>query len=401
MNNILDNAAYACSGCGACNTVCPVQAISIQMNDKAFYSAVVDVNKCIECGACKKVCTRYDEQILGIDIRKSKLLALQSQHENTIKTSSSGGIACEIAKQALKDKKKVVGVYYDLNTDRAKHLIIESEEQLSLLAGSKYIQSDTNALKDVVQDAKHNKTEYVVFGTPCQIAGMSKVIDILNVRDQFLLVEIFCHGVPPYSLWDHECQKIKKKWNVSKFDDVQFRYKKDDWHSYCLKVQAKDKTYYGKRETSLFWQVFFENILLNDSCYDCRMRKEISSADIRLGDYWGTHFGNRSDGVSAVFVCTQKGEETIRSLSITSFEATSSDEMLKAQNMEGYHAKQLHDDSMDVLKAEGIIPAVKYYRKKLGTKSTIKRYILILSALIPDRYRSQLRKRHSSRILHK
>ena len=401
MNNILDSSIYSCSGCGACNAVCPVNAISIQLDDRGFYHADIDSNKCIECGLCKKVCTRYDENIVGVDIRNSSLLALQSQNENIVKTSSSGGIAFELAKEALKENKKVVGVYYDLESDRAKHIIVETEEQLSLLSGSKYIQSNPTVFKDVIQDAKTNQTEYVVFGTPCQIASLSKVTDLSNIRAQFLLVEIFCHGVPTYSLWNHECEKVKDKWNVSKFDDVQFRYKKDDWHSYCLKIQAGNKTYYGKRETSLFWQVFFENILLNDSCYECRARKEISSADLRLGDYWGSHFEHRSDGVSAVFVCTDKGKQAIESLSVTSFDATSTEEMLKAQNMQGYTQKELHDASMKVLSEEGILPAVSYYRKKLGMKSTLKRYILILSSLIPGRYRSRLRKRHSSKVLQK
>ena len=40
-----------CLGCGACESECPVEAIS-QDDDKY----VIDPEKCIECGACAGVC---------------------------------------------------------------------------------------------------------------------------------------------------------------------------------------------------------------------------------------------------------------------------------------------------------------------------------------------------------
>ncbi len=40
-----------CVGCGACVSVCPVQAISME-GDKAK----VDPNKCVDCGACVSAC---------------------------------------------------------------------------------------------------------------------------------------------------------------------------------------------------------------------------------------------------------------------------------------------------------------------------------------------------------
>ncbi|MDR2636392.1 MAG: 4Fe-4S binding protein [Mycoplasmataceae bacterium] len=41
-----------CISCGACISVCPVDAISFDKNNKA----TVDKNKCIGCGACISVC---------------------------------------------------------------------------------------------------------------------------------------------------------------------------------------------------------------------------------------------------------------------------------------------------------------------------------------------------------
>lgn len=41
-----------CIGCGACVSMCPVNAISISAEGKA----VIDPNKCIKCKTCEDIC---------------------------------------------------------------------------------------------------------------------------------------------------------------------------------------------------------------------------------------------------------------------------------------------------------------------------------------------------------
>lgn len=401
--NITVISEYHCSGCGACSSVCPKNSIKLKVDSAGFYTAVVDEEKCIHCGICQKVCTRYEDAISGIDLHDAVLYASQSTTSSTIKHCSSGGIAHELAVQALRDNKKVVGVIYNKKTNRAEHRIAEQIDQLASFDGSKYLQSNPEyEFRLALREAKQDKmAQYVVFGTPCQIAGLAKSCDLAEVRNQFLLVEVFCHGVPSYKVWDEECKKISKKLGTDQFDSVQFRYKKNDWHSYCLRVNAGEKVFYGSRETELFWQVFFENILLGDSCYKCRMRKEISMADIRLGDYWGQRFQQRSDGVSAVFVCTERGQKALLGLEqkhmLNQLDAGDAAEMLAAQNMDGYHQQELHDKAMKVLRSEDdVMKAVKIYRKGMDRKQKLKRMLLIVSSVLPDDVREKLRKANSS-----
>ncbi|MDO4465979.1 MAG: Coenzyme F420 hydrogenase/dehydrogenase, beta subunit C-terminal domain [Bacillota bacterium] len=396
--NISHPSSHPCSGCGACSSICPVDAIQLQLNTAGFFEAQVDENRCVNCSLCTKVCTRYEEELSGISLYDGQLFALQSKEEKVVKSCSSGGIAHEIAKQALLQNKKVVGAVYNVETNRVEHRIIDCIDDLSLLDGSKYLQSSPQI---AFQEMVKTKEEYVVFGTPCQIAGMVKVCEEKGIRDRYLFVEIFCHGIPSYQLWDLQLEKIEKKLHTNRFDSVIFRYKKDDWHSYCLQVKAKNKVYYGLREREVFWQGFFENILLNDSCFSCRYRKEISSADIRLGDYWGSRFQKRSDGISAVFALTDKGKACIPKLDLISLEAGSPEEMLKAQNMKGYSQHELHENAMDILRKQGIVASMKYISSHLSKKQKIKRSLLWLSSYIPSGIRANLKKAYSSFLLNR
>ena len=46
-HNILDN----CINCGACESVCPVEAIS-----EGDVARVINADVCVDCGACKGAC---------------------------------------------------------------------------------------------------------------------------------------------------------------------------------------------------------------------------------------------------------------------------------------------------------------------------------------------------------
>ena len=47
-----------CCGCGVCKDACPVQAISMRLDEEGFRYPVVNESLCIHCNACTKVCKR-------------------------------------------------------------------------------------------------------------------------------------------------------------------------------------------------------------------------------------------------------------------------------------------------------------------------------------------------------
>ena len=391
-----------CSGCAACVVVCPKNAISLKLNKVGFYEAFLNEDLCIRCGKCQMVCNRY-QNVQGVSLYDAVHYAMQSQNSDVVRNCSSGGLAYELAAQAMENNEVVVGCIYNCEKQRAEHIIVEHRVDLELLKGSKYVQSNAaDAFYKAVEKASEDKEKKLtVFGTPCQIAGFARTAEVLGFRDRTLLVEIFCHGVPSYHVWDMQLEKISKKLGGNP-ENVQFRYKKDDWHSYCIKAEKDKNIWYGTREKSEFWHVFFENVLLNDACMVCKERGEVSMADIRLGDYWGHRFEKHSDGVSAVFALTEKGKKVIHELEknemLTVLENGTVEEMLRAQNMSGYDRDKKHKDAMEALEAgKNVKDAISIYRKQFTAKQKIKRVLLKVSSLLPADLRAGLRKKNSSR----
>ena len=45
-----------CTGCGACVSICPKQAITMQPDAEGFLYPKVDGEKCVSCDLCEKRC---------------------------------------------------------------------------------------------------------------------------------------------------------------------------------------------------------------------------------------------------------------------------------------------------------------------------------------------------------
>lgn len=46
-----------CCGCGACASVCPTDAITMEFDEEGFEYPRIDEQKCINCNKCIKICS--------------------------------------------------------------------------------------------------------------------------------------------------------------------------------------------------------------------------------------------------------------------------------------------------------------------------------------------------------
>ena len=310
--NVNDSSViHQCTSCQLCGAVCPKGAITIGLDKEGYYRPTVNDELCIDCGLCVKVCYKYDNQIklsTADSLKTKPLYASWAKDNELLKDTTSGGIGDLLAKQLIIDGYKVVGVVYCEEKTRAEHRIAETREETIPFRGSKYIQSYTlDALKKIVADCKNSK--YAVFGTPCQIYALHKFAELRKIRDNFIFIDLFCHGCPSLLAWTKYQKQIKENNGVEQFDQVVFRSKIRGWGSFNVVFKKGGKTYFSNKACDDgFYELFFCDQILNEGCNDCRLRGTIEYTDIRLGDFWGKKFLNNRTGVSAVCLATERGE---------------------------------------------------------------------------------------------
>ena len=156
----------SCTGCRACEQICPKNAITMKENEEGFLYPSIDKDKCINCGLCKKTCPilNYDKKI-----NEQHVFGLKPCDGSIAKNSTSGGAFYLIAKKVIQKGGIVVGAAYDFDL-YLKHTVVNDINELEKLRGSKYVISDTNDTFKKTKELLIKGTMVLYAGCPCQIA---------------------------------------------------------------------------------------------------------------------------------------------------------------------------------------------------------------------------------------
>lgn len=368
MNNIFELNGK-CTGCSACSVICPVGAISMEKGEDGFFSPVINSDICINCGVCKKVCIKETPFVKTSYIGT---LALQAKDKNILLNSSSGGVAAVISQSYVESGGFVLGSFFNCDTNIVETKATNCLSDLELFKKSKYLQSNFhNGLLSAVRIAKEDKTaKFLIFGTPCQISGAVNVCNFYGIKDQFTFVDFFCHGVPSYLIWDYYL--MDKGIDKKTLSYVSFRTKKYGWQScFAIQIQDSKKNIFISGGKDDFYNSFFDNVFLMESCYSCKYRSGLSMADVRLGDYWGGRFSKNEDGVSSALIFTEKGKNILNNNLLA--ELPSGDDLFLAQSTNTYSEEKYRELAFRCLDSEkSLKKAIKKYRKKFPIKKRVK-----------------------------
>ena len=378
-----------CTGCGMCVCACPKNAIGYGMNPSGFFSATLDETLCVECGLCEKVCPRI-QKTNGEKLLSGKTYAARISDVEQLLKCSSGGVAYTAYQYAIDNGMHVVGVYYDDERRQAVGKLTNVKEEVESFRGSKYIQSDMRqGLEDAICLAKEDPAaRFFVVAMPCQIAGFDARLKKSGIRDRFVLADMYCHGVPSYKIWYDYCDTVRKKYGQNP-QKVNFRSKKTGWGTFVLEynIGSERKLSYGGRDA--FITTFFDDVLLNRSCFDCSYRQEYSGADFRIGDFWGMRFREDRNGISAVTIFTEAGQRFFDSLNMEILGEYSTEECVTAQSTKPYQIREYHDAAHRDLAREdaSVSKIVKGYRKHFSQKKRQKILIKKMMSYLPNQGR--------------
>ena len=305
-----------CCGCGVCASICPMKCIKMQRDNEGFFRPIKVSDKCANCGLCEVVCPQ--KNVSGCSLDEMKLYSAYSRNKDIRSSTSSGGVAFQMAKYAISKKMIVCGVMYDVNSHEAKHITCSDLKGIDSLKGSKYLQSNSsNGFVEVIDRLKNTRdSKAIIFGTPCQIVGLSIALEKLGLRNRVTLVDIYCHGVPSYNLWLTYLKSIGDKYHLKSMEDIKqviFRDKQLSWHKYYMNIRGEDWEYISPVYKDLFLRLFTMGVVNQRSCFDCHYRN-LTQADVRLGDYWGKRYQHNDDGYSMILVNSKNGENLLNDI---------------------------------------------------------------------------------------
>ena len=388
--NILAYSRIACTGCGTCVASCPKKAIGLNVSEDGFLAPVIDDDLCVDCGICQKVCYRFINPASQACVMWDKMVyGAFSSDQGIQQTTTSGGFAHELSLWGIEHGYKIMGVIYDYEKDHAKTVLISQLEDMKLLKGSKYIQSDSSeAFTLLLEEAKKDLSQkYICIGTPCQIFGLRQLIRQHRLTNEFILVDLFCHGVPSYNVWKPYISQKRRE--LGKLDQVQFRYKGNGWHQYMIRLTGEKGVYTEFAYKDIFYRYFFDNVALNTSCFTCALRKEYVASDLRLGDFWGSAYEQREDGVSAVLVATDKGQIVLNKLQdekrIIVDETWEAKICLDYQSTSDYSRIGLRDKVIERLSfGESLHDVQHFYFNQLPFKARLLSFLKRLATFFPN-----------------
>lgn len=300
-----------CTGCGACQNICPSHAIEMHAEAIEGYRPFVTKSLCIDCEKCIDVCpVLKEDKNLYFPIEGYAAVAT----DDIRRKSSSGGFFSVAAQKILDLGGAVYGAAW---SDKlvAVHMRITQIDDLSKLRYSKYVQSDTsNVFRAVEQDLKEKKI--VLFsGTPCQVDGLISYMDAENIDTENLyLLDLICGDAPSPVLWEKFlCERYQDNGRPK---DYRFRDKIHGWKVISNCWEAGQDSYTDIVE-DYYLKGFLENMMFRTACEDCKYRK-VKPGDVTIGDFWKVQKYkpsiDRQRGVSTVLVNTEKGKCFLKKL---------------------------------------------------------------------------------------
>ena len=300
-----------CTGCGACMSICPKGAISMQPDAEGFNYPAVDPALCVSCDLCEKRCP------VGAAHEAHSVQAFGAQHRDAAVrgASSSGGVFTALARRMVSQGGVVFGAAFD---DRlhVEHIGAMDESEIAGMRGSKYVQSDAADAMANAAALLARGIPVLFTGTPCQIDGLLARVRGKD-REKLLTVDFVCHGVPSPGVFASYIESLERA-HGQRVTAYTFRDKRLGWKNFSAVATLADGTQLtGTQTDEPFLYGFLQNLYLRPSCTQCTaLRGAQHRADLTLADLWGAQDVcpelDDDTGLSLVMVNTQKGRQALR-----------------------------------------------------------------------------------------
>ena len=300
-----------CCGCNACGDVCPKGSITFKTDLEGFWYPEVNMDTCIDCHLCEKVCP-----IINImDLKKNDYphpahtIAAINRNMRVRWNSTSGGAYSALAETMLEEGGYVSGAIYNEGFTGVHNYVTNNPEDLEKLRSSKYLQSNAEGLFKQIKELLIKGEKVLACGTPCQMAALRSYLR--KDYENLVIVDFICRGVNSPKVYRAYLDSLEKKYG-SKVVNVKAKNKELGWRNLTRKVTFDNgQSYYGVLMDDDFRRGYHTNVFCRPSCYDCKFKQFPRIADITLADYWGIEKVDKNldnnIGTSLILLNSRKG----------------------------------------------------------------------------------------------
>ena len=280
-----------CCGCNACVQICPKNCILMKEDEEGFKYPCVDEKGCIECGLCKKVCPiiKSKGQSSNNNVMPKAIGGWYKNDDVRFK-SSSGGAFHLFAEYILNNGGVVYGCTLNESLE-AVHIGVETMNELHLLYGSKYVQSDIGNVYKNVKEKLESGRKVLFVGTPCQAAGLKSYLQ--KDYNNLYTCDFICHGVPSPLVFRKYIDYLEHKYG-DKVTGFRFRNKDDGWRptgqqmGTLVEFKSGNVKKFMPAYKDAYMNGFLDDLYLRPSCYNCQFKKLPKNyADVSIADFWG------------------------------------------------------------------------------------------------------------------
>lgn len=279
----------------------------MSLDSEGFIRPIIN-DKCIDCGACLRVCPIVKQN--SMPERQKSFIALTKKIEIK-KQAASGGVFGTIAQNFLTQPDTYVCAASFVD-GCVKHIITQNISDLRKCQGSKYVQSYlTDVIPQIKKIIENEKNRVLFCGTPCQVDA---IYAYLRKRPKNLYtLDLVCHGVPSPLFLKKDLMQYEK--SKEALGNVKFRWRNPKFnktHSvYFLSLEAKRKTTIYSSSYDPYFATFMRGMSFRESCYQCHYANLKRVGDITIGDC-DSHLlypeFHSADSKSTVILNTEQGE---------------------------------------------------------------------------------------------
>lgn len=319
-----------CSACGACEAVCPSDAIRMEPDAYGFLHPVVDELLCDDCGWCSDACIKRGQRQL-VQFPDESYPRFYIARQKSGNTGAYSGVYGQLVRYLLKERDAVI--FGSILDEELRPVVVFTQDAQTAerFAEKRYLVNDTKAAFRKVKEMLDANRFVVYVGSACECAGLRGYLK--RHYPKLFLCELLCHETISHKTFGLYADMLTRR-KDSKLKDIRF----GDFEAGTRAGRSVLCTQYENGESgrlkyaqSKYMQAIEQQLTVNEACANCSYLGKKRVGDITLADFQKNVAdvpGAWADACVAV-VSTAKGGRVLEQLTGVEAEPVEFDSVLR------------------------------------------------------------------------